>query len=204
MHFLYFADFPNLLCCIVQRPGSIWLRSKVVPCNGHMPNNDKDEPKSSTEFIHKIVGATPDKVILFSRQCEIFYEHLVTRVIRCCVTLIAAIVMANEASKSHFSNDDVSVFFVLENFVNAWFMMDSMVCFCGVPIRVKIEEAFQREVTTEAVIVSSGTFSFIMAIVCFSLGQSWEAVWFHLIRLMLMTSALLELVPHIDVLMVSI
>lgn len=60
-------------------------------------------------------------------------------------------VLANESSKSHFSND-VSVYYVMEILVNTWFLLDSIVCFCGVPIRVKIEDAFQRAVTTNAVL----------------------------------------------------
>lgn len=106
-----------------------------------------------------------------------------------------------QAPSVSFSNEPTA-YVILEHLVNAWFLVDSFICLCGVPIRVKIEEAFQREVTAHHVFIHSGIFSTLVACVCFGLGQSIEGVWFHLLRFLLMTSALLDFMPHIDVLMV--
>lgn len=88
--------------------------------------------------------------------------------------------------------------------MNSWFLLESFLRFFAVPIKVRIEEAFHRDVDAVDLLQHSGVRDVAVVLICFSLGLTELGLWFRLIRLLFITSSFFELVPHIDVLMVSI
>ena len=68
-------------------------------------------------------------------------------------------------------------------------------------MRVKIEKAYQRHVTVLDVIYGSGVFQLIATAFCFGFGLQEVGMWARLLRLALTTSTVLEVFPHISILL---
>lgn len=83
-------------------------------------------------------------------------------------------------------------------------MVDGLLHFCGLPIRVKIEEGFCRVVHAMDVLPSCGIFEIIVATICFCIPINDVGLYFRYIRFLMFTARVLpEFFPHIAVLMVS-
>lgn len=94
-------------------------------------------------------------------------------------------------------------FQVLDDIVIFIFLLDSILRLSGVFIRINIEKAFNREVNPYSVFRQSGFVDIIVTILNISFGfTSIIGIWLRLLRLILITSTVLDLFPHIDVLMV--
>ncbi len=93
-------------------------------------------------------------------------------------------------------------FSALDILINSMFLFDSCCRLFGLLIRISIEKAFHREYTVFDLMMHSGFLDIIVTCLCFGLGLTEIGLWFRLIRLFLITAAVLELFPQIDVLMV--
>ena len=71
----------------------------------------------------------------------------------------------------------------------------------GVYMRIKIEIAYQRNVTLLDVIYGSGVIQFIFTALCIGFGLTEVGMWTRLFRLALTTSTVLEVFPHISILL---
>lgn len=90
----------------------------------------------------------------------------------------------------------------LDRFVNAWFLVESLCRLMGSIIRVKIEEAFKRHISTTEVFFHSGFIDVIVTCVCFR-GLSEVGLIFRIVRLYAILSSFFELIPQLDLLQVS-
>jgi hypothetical protein len=91
----------------------------------------------------------------------------------------------------------------LEAIVNTVFLVDALLRLSGLYIFIQIENAFNRKVNFLETFKKSGFIDTILAIVCF-LNLSYVGLWLRVLRLVQVTSAVLTVIPHIDVLMVSL
>ena len=85
--------------------------------------------------------------------------------------------------------------------MNAWFLLHGLCMMLGVYMRIKIEKAYQRNVTILDAISGSGVVQFIFTALCFGYGLTEVGMWTRLIRLALTTSTVLQVFPHLSILL---
>ena len=94
--------------------------------------------------------------------------------------------------------------YAIDKIVNAWFLIESLCRLFGVIIRVKIEAAFKRKISEVHVFFHSGFIDVILTSLCYGYGLTTTGLWFRLLRLIAIISALLELFPQLDLLVVGL
>jgi hypothetical protein len=115
-------------------------------------------------------------------------------------------IVAYSVSTRYGVNTDLDlVIFYLDVVINVVYLLQSLIRLGGVSIRYKIEKAFKREISSAVILRQSGVLATVVTIMCFAYDISTEVgQWMRLIRLTFIASSILEVFPHIDVLMVRI
>ena len=141
--------------------------------------------------------------VVISLNCERFLWNRWVRIVNICMWPTALAILAYETPQLDYginSSQDFH-FFVLDNIVNSWLLVKGTVRLCGLFMRIKIEKAYQREVTVIDAILGSGVLQLLATCACFGFGFTDVGLWIRLVRLALTTSTVLEVFPHINILM---
>ena len=93
--------------------------------------------------------------------------------------------------------------FILDYTLNSVVLAISLIRLMSIPISIKIDNAFQRDISWSSYYLQSGFSEFILTIICFALEQSIVGLWFRIIRLVLFASVFDEAFPVISVILVS-
>lgn len=86
--------------------------------------------------------------------------------------------------------------------LNSFFLVDAILRISGLYIFAKIEHAFHRQINFQETFRKSGFLDIVLVFLCYNI-YSEVGLWIRLLRLMQVTTAVLAVFPHIDVLMVS-
>ena len=141
--------------------------------------------------------------VILSLNCERFLWFRAVRILQIVTWPVAFTVLAYYTPQLDYginSSTDFN-FWVLDNIINAWFLLYSIIRMCGLFMRIKIEKAYQRVVTNYEAVISSGILQFVTVVLCFAFGFTEVGMWMRLLRLGFTTSTVLEVFPHINVLM---
>jgi hypothetical protein len=92
---------------------------------------------------------------------------------------------------------------VIDTISNVIFLIDGVLRMSGLYIRLCIESAFNRDVSYVSTTLRSGFIDTTMTILSFAYGLEFLGLWFRIFRLMVLFSVLMDLFPHLDVLLVS-
>ena len=141
--------------------------------------------------------------VVLSLNCERFLWYRAVRIVQIICWPVAFAVLAYYTPQLDYNINDSTGFnfWVLDNIINAWFLLYSIIRMCGLFMRIKIEKAYQRVVTTYDALMTSGILQFLTVILCFGFGFTEVGMWMRLLRLGFTTSTVLEVFPHINVLM---
>ena len=179
---------------ILLRPASIWWARDASLSGGGL---------SSQAYVG---------FILLSRMCEKISSSLVMKVIRGAgwIVLFTVLIYAaplHDLNYNTYPTPGVQVsasYYKLSIVLNVWFIVDSLLKILGFLIRIKVEKAFNREVTTEQVINDLGIIDITVSIIGLSYGLSEVGLWFLVAQLFIKTQAVLDIFPHIGILMSGI
>jgi len=169
---------------ILSRPVSIWISSLG------------DTPRERIER----------HAIIISHASENVARWRVVQVIRACIWPLALAIMiyfAPKAGLDDFSieTDSDKVFYALDIILSIIFLFDSILRFLGTLIRVKVEVAFNRELNNLNVFLEAGLIDVNVTCFFFGFGLTYEGMWIRLLRLVLITSAVVDSFPHVAVLL---
>ena len=92
--------------------------------------------------------------------------------------------------------------FILDYVLNSSVLILAILRMISIPITVKIENAFQREINWLSLYFQSGFSEFVLTVICFGLGLSYLGLWFRMIRMLLFASVFDEAFPVISVILV--
>ena len=87
--------------------------------------------------------------------------------------------------------------------LNSILLIESLLLFCGLYIRLRIEAAYFREINVFGEFMSCGFLDVVVILFCLGFGLSEVGLWLSLVRLILMANLIFENFPHLSVLMVS-
>jgi hypothetical protein len=88
--------------------------------------------------------------------------------------------------------------------INLLFIVESLFVLMSVPISIKIERAFNREIDWTTTFFRSGVMDLIVAILCFLFRETDVGLWFRIARVLTLARVFLEVFPYIEVLTVNI
>ena len=90
----------------------------------------------------------------------------------------------------------------LDIVINILLILKSIALLLSIPISIKIENAFNREIDWSVLFFYSGIIDFVISIICLSLTTSVLGLWFRILRTLILARVFLEVFPYIQVLMV--
>jgi len=96
----------------------------------------------------------------------------------------------------------MTVVMVLDVIINALFIFESLMVMLSVPMTIKIEKAFDREIDYVSVFLSSGTVDLVVAVLCAIWRNSNVGSWLRIIRVVTLARVFLEISPYIQILLV--
>lgn len=89
--------------------------------------------------------------------------------------------------------------------MNVVYLVQSLLRIGGTVIRYKIDRAFNRQVDSGELLRKSGLLAVLVTAVCVGVQLDSEVgQWLRLVRLSFIAGTVLEIFPHIDVLMVGL
>jgi hypothetical protein len=180
---------------ILERPAIIWYQTY----------GNEDEVKSIFKPGTKMYSYTNYmwiKLIIISRYCEKLMTDKYAGYVRLIIWPLALAILAFEAQRSDSSEitNESIVFSGLDTAVNCWFIIDAIIRLIGTVIRIKIEHAFGRDMKYLEIFQGCGFIDLIVSAFNFALGITIAGLWIRLFRLVLITNAVLDKIPHISVL----
>lgn len=102
------------------------------------------------------------------------------------------------------ANDLINSILITSTVLNSWLFFDSILKMSGFLIRIKVEKAFNRDMTSEQILRGMGILDLLLNMLCLSYGISEVGLWIQIARLAVLTQAVLDLFPHIGILMSGI
>ena len=179
---------------ILDRPASIWLTRRAGEAG-------QFEEESSLE---KALGRAPDGLVLLSRLCEKALGSRPALLLRLVLSPLGFFVLAYQVPQTDLAvngRTDLAVLY-LDLLFNVIYLVQSTLRVGGTLIRIKIELAFHREVSLLDELRQSGLLPVVVTVLCFVFGLgSLAGLWIRLVRLTFIASSILEVLPHVDVLM---
>lgn len=153
----------------------------------------------------------------YSRFCERISANTLMKVVRSASWMVLLIVLIystpllglpydrRPTPEEVFQwSDEQRNFYIVSVVVNVWFLINSILLMSGLLIRTKVEKAFNREMTRTEVALDIGIVGFTLDLLCLSYGISDVGLWFQVTRLFVATQFVLDLFPHIGILMSSL
>ena len=158
-----------------------------------------DDPDDLRSRAYKVI-------VLVSLNCERILQNQFVRYTHLVMWPIAFAVLAYETPQSDYTinNQTDFNFYVLDIINNAWFLIYGICKVLGLHMRIRIEKAYQRKVTAMEAFADSGAVQLLVCMLCLGYGMTETGQWMRLVRLALTTSTLLELFPHMNVLLSGI
>lgn len=181
---------------ILQRPALIWYQ------NYGNDDSTKTIFKQGT-LLYSYTNYLWIKLIIISRYCEKLLTDKYTGYARLIIWPIALAILTYEAQNQNNNsknNTEATVFATLDIVINCWFIVDALFRLIGTVIRVKIEKAFGRDMKYLEIFQGCGFLDLIVSSFNFGLGITTAGLWIRLVRLILITNAVLDKIPHISVL----
>jgi len=182
---------------ILERPALIWYQSY----------GNEDSVKTifkQGSLFYKYSNYLWIKLIILSRYCEKLLTDKYAGYARLVIWPLALAILTYEAQKPSSNDNNVTmealVFSTLDIVINCWFIVDAMVRLIGTVIRIKIEKAFGRDMKYFEIFQGCGFIDLIVSAFNFGLGVTTAGLWIRLFRLILITNAVLDKIPHISVL----
>ena len=184
---------------ILERPASIWYQN--------YGNNKQDKEKSIFKPGSKLYVYSNYfwiKLIIISRYCEKILTDKYAGYVRLLIWPLALTILLYEATNydnnDHKNSQIRKIYDRLDIAINVWFIIDSMIRLIGTVIRIKIEDAFGREMKYFEIFKGCGFIDLIVSAFNFILGVTAAGLWIRLLRLVLITNSVLDKIPHISVL----
>jgi len=186
---------------ILARPLSIWFTSE-------------DDELGRSQPIKHLLWTW---IVSYSRMCEKISSSTAMRVVRAVSWIVLLVVLINATPELGLAYDkrpsldeldsynvNVRNLYYVSVVVNVWLLLNSILNTSGLLIRTKVEKAFNREMSTERIILDLGIVAFTLDILCLAYGITQVGMWFQVSRLVLLTQYVLDLFPTIGILMSGI
>jgi len=158
-----------------------------------------DDPDDWKSQLYKFI-------VLVSLNCERILQNQFVRYTHLVMWPIAFSVLVYETPQADYSINSQTDFnfYVLDAIINTWFLVYGVCKLLGLHMRIRIEKAYQRKVTVMQAIVDSGAVQLLACCLCLGYGITETGLWIRLVRLALTTSTVLDLFPHMSVLVSGI
>lgn len=181
---------------ILERPASIWYQNY-----GNKQENENSIFRPGTK-LHLYSNYFWINLIIISRYCEKLLTDKYAGYVRLLIWPLALTILIYEATNFNENEDSniKRVYNGLDIAINVWFIIDSMIRLIGTVIRIKIEHAFGRDMKYFEIFKGCGFIDLIVSAFNFILGVTTAGLWIRLLRLVLITNAVLDKIPHISVL----
>lgn len=119
---------------------------------------------------------------------------------RCCLNELKYTKIENMESGLQ-AHDAYTIF---EDVVNILYILDAAITFFSLPINVALSDLFGEKMTLVGLTGKSRLLDVIVACICFGEGLSNVGLWFQVLRIILITISVIELIPQAEALLVSI
>ena len=187
---------------ILERPASIWLAR--AEDSGGQRGRAGDEGAEELSLLERALALAPDRLVLLSRLCEKALGSRPALLTRLVLSPVGFFVLAYQVPQTDLAVNgpaDLAVLY-LDLLVNVVYLAQSALRVGGSLIRAKVELAFHRELTLPQTLRQSGLPAVAVTVLCFVFGFASPAgLWIRLVRLSFIASSILEVLPHVDVLM---
>lgn len=184
---------------MLHRPASIWIPRYAQEML------ESGSGRSLSQNVLLLSKSLPwnVKLTILSRLCERVVTDKYVQILKTCLWTLGFAILAYLVTKD-LSTSPFDIGIIWTDFsLNILLLVFSIIKLCGLHIRIKIESLFNREMDMFETIVECGILEIIVTAVCLAVGLSNIGLWSRLLRLGLLLSPVLELFPHLNVLMNS-
>lgn len=151
--------------------------------------------------------AMDKRLIPMCRACAVFNSNYWVRALWLLLASLATLVAVYEAPRTNFefkTTLDLIISY-LDLCVNTCFLGLSLMRFLSIPMIVRVNNAFGREVNfLELLFHTGGVFKTPIIVACLMLGISRAGMWVRLMLLCSLAPSYIEAVPHLSILLNSI
>lgn len=146
--------------------------------------------------------------ISITHLCAMITTDFRTNIIRIILITVAVIILLSESTRHNYkdnSSDGELGVLIADMFINLCFIFDAFVRLLSIPMFIRVEYAFGREVNGLNLLWKSGSIrDIVIVILCLSYGISMTGLWLRLILLISLVPSFIEVVPKLSILLSSI
>ena len=164
--------------------------------------------------IHPEVGATLERehsdhppllvsfAIFVSTAIKVFVSSVPIRITRLAAIILAFVILTMHTT-GDLSDSIIRFLYITDKVIDWYFIVFGTLSIAASYSSAKVRQMLEGKIDMWEIVRTSCCIDVITSIIAMGLGQSTVAVWFRMLRLLVISTFALQNLPHIDVLVVS-